>query len=68
MYIKTYHRFPTGSLSFLTGGDIFYYPSFNSDKHGKKLFDDVKSLLSRTFGYNALLKVRVSSGELSVRV
>jgi protein transport protein SEC24 len=51
-----------GCISALTGGDIFLYPNFDATKDGMKFGNDLKYLVSRTFGYDALLRLRVSNG------
>jgi protein transport protein SEC24 len=54
--------FMTGCLSALSGGDIHFYPNFDATKDGMRFANDLKSHLSRTFGFDALLRLRVSNG------
>ena len=51
-----------GCLSSLTGGEITFYPEFDPQRDCMKFANDLKYLLSRPFGYDALLRVRVSNG------
>ncbi|RKO83219.1 Sec23/Sec24 trunk domain-containing protein, partial [Blyttiomyces helicus] len=51
-----------GALSSLTGGETFNYTSFDGQRDGLKFSEDLKTLLRRTFGYEALLRIRVSNG------
>ena len=53
-----------GCVSSLSGGEIFLYPNFDATKDGMKFGNDLKYLLSRTFGFDALLRLRVSNGIL----
>lgn len=64
--------FPTGYIdlatigvtSSLTGGDVYLYSNFEANKHGIKFANDFQRSLSRTFGYDALLRIRTSNGIL----
>ena len=51
-----------GCLSALSGGDLYMYPSFDAARDGMKFANDLKYQLSRTFGFDALLRLRVSNG------
>ena len=51
-----------GALSALTGGDIYNYTNFEVNRDGQRFVGDVKRSLSRSFGYDALLRIRVSTG------
>ncbi|KAI8824197.1 Sec23/Sec24 trunk domain-containing protein [Fimicolochytrium jonesii] len=51
-----------GGLSALTGGDLYLYPNFDDGRDGFKLVNDFKRSLTRTFGFDALLRIRVSNG------
>lgn len=51
-----------GSLAALTGGDIYHYPNFDANRDGLRLGNDLKRSLTRPFGYEALLRIRVSNG------
>jgi protein transport protein SEC24 len=50
-----------GALSALTGGDIHMYSSFHTNKDGVKFANDLQRTLARTFGYDGLLRVRISN-------
>jgi len=49
-------------LSKLTAGDIRYYPSFNAGVHGEKLRQEMLHVCTRTMGWEAVMRVRVSRG------
>ncbi|KAI8910290.1 Sec23/Sec24 trunk domain-containing protein [Gorgonomyces haynaldii] len=51
-----------GVLSALTGGETNMYGSFDANRHGVKFANDLHRTLSRTYGYDGLLRVRVSTG------
>ncbi|KAJ3293514.1 COPII coat Sec23p-Sfb3p heterodimer component [Borealophlyctis nickersoniae] len=51
-----------GALSALTGGETYTYVNFDTARDGPKFVGDLKHCLYRTFGYDALLRVRVSTG------
>ncbi|KAJ2995947.1 COPII coat Sec23p-Sfb3p heterodimer component [Globomyces sp. JEL0801] len=51
-----------GTLPALSGGDIHLYNNFNANLHGVKFANDLQRTLARTFGYDALLRIRVSNG------
>jgi protein transport protein SEC24 len=51
-----------GSLAALSGGDIYMYSDFDANKQGMKFANDLQRALSRTFGFDALLRVRTSNG------
>ena len=46
----------------MTGGDILYYPKFNSFKHAEKLYFDLFRLLSRQYGTQVTIKARCTTG------
>ena len=46
----------------MTGGDIYFYPGFDAKRDGYKLANDIFRALARPFGYEALLRIRVSNG------
>lgn len=45
-----------------TGGDVRYYPNFNSQFHGEKLRSEVIHALTRYMGWEAVMRIRVSRG------
>ncbi|KAF9927569.1 COPII coat Sec23p-Sfb3p heterodimer component, partial [Linnemannia zychae] len=51
-----------GCLSSITGGESFMFPNFNSTRDGAKFKGNLAKLVARPFGYNALLRVRCSTG------
>jgi protein transport protein SEC24 len=51
-----------GAVSSLSGGDCFLYSQFDANYHGVKFANDLQRNLNRTFGYDSLLRVRVSTG------
>ncbi|TPX40911.1 hypothetical protein SeMB42_g05818 [Synchytrium endobioticum] len=55
-----------GIVSTMTGGDTFNYINFDAQRDGLKYMNDMLRLLARTFGYEALLRIRCSNG-LSVK-
>ncbi|KAJ3372009.1 COPII coat Sec23p-Sfb3p heterodimer component, partial [Allomyces arbusculus] len=51
-----------GQLSAITGGECKLYPQFHLERDGARLHTDVLRSLTRQFGYNAMVRVRASSG------
>ncbi|KAJ9603307.1 COPII coat Sec23p-Sfb3p heterodimer component [Cladophialophora chaetospira] len=51
-----------GHVSRLTGGEMFFYPNFVSPRDSHKLQLELKNSLRRETGYQALMKVRCSTG------
>jgi protein transport protein SEC24 len=51
-----------GALSALTGGDLYLYSAFDANKQGVKFANDLQRALARTYGYDALLRIRTSNG------
>ncbi|KAF9113401.1 COPII coat Sec23p-Sfb3p heterodimer component [Mortierella sp. AM989] len=51
-----------GCLSSITGGETYMFANFNAAKDGHKLIGDIAKLVTRPFGYNALMRVRCSTG------
>ncbi|KAJ3219606.1 DNA mismatch repair protein msh6 [Dinochytrium kinnereticum] len=51
-----------GTLSTVTGGDTYYYQNFDLGRDGIKFGEDLKRAATRTFGYEALLRIRCSNG------
>eukprot|EP00397_Hematodinium_sp_SG-2012_P006512 GEMP01006545.1.p1 GENE.GEMP01006545.1~~GEMP01006545.1.p1 ORF type:complete len:981 (+),score=148.58 GEMP01006545.1:401-2944(+) len=49
-------------LAKFTGGDLNYYQMFRSDLHSEKLSQDIKRILTRYTGWEAVMRVRVSRG------
>lgn len=46
----------------LTGGQVYYYPSFTSKKLGAKFSAELTRNLTRSTGFEAVLRVRASTG------
>ncbi|KAF9921778.1 COPII coat Sec23p-Sfb3p heterodimer component [Linnemannia zychae] len=51
-----------GCLSTITGGETFMFTNFNSERDGVKLLGEINKLVTRPFGFNALMRVRCSTG------
>ena len=51
-----------GHMSRLTGGEMFFYPNFVAPRDSLKLQDEIKHAMLRETGYQALMKVRCSTG------
>ncbi|KAI9232353.1 MAG: Sec23/Sec24 trunk domain-containing protein [Podila humilis] len=51
-----------GTLASVTGGETFMYPNFSVDKDSDRFVGTLVRLVSRPFGFNALLRVRCSTG------
>lgn len=51
-----------GTVSSISGGDVYYYSGFDPNSGGIKFANDLQRSLSRTFGYDALLRIRTSNG------
>jgi protein transport protein SEC24 len=51
-----------GVVTTVTGGDTYFYPHYNAAKDGRRFQEDLKLLLAREFGFNAMLRVRCSDG------
>ena len=51
-----------GHMSRLTGGEMFFYPNFVAPRDSLKLQLEIKKSLQRETGYQALMKVRCSTG------
>ena len=51
-----------GAVPALSGGEINYYKTFNAQIQGEKFANDLQRSLTRSFGYDAVLRVRVSNG------
>lgn len=53
-----------GVLPRQTGGHVYFYPNFNSAKDGDKFYYDLVRNLTRTTGFEGLMRVRCSKGKL----
>ncbi|KAI9342470.1 Sec23/Sec24 trunk domain-containing protein [Zopfochytrium polystomum] len=51
-----------GSLSAITGGDTTYYENFMAERDGIRFIEDLKRSASRSFGFDALMRIRCSDG------
>ena len=51
-----------GHVSALTGGEVFLYPNFYAPRDHVQVAQEVKHTVSRETGYQALMKVRCSTG------
>ena len=51
-----------GSISALSGGDTYLYTSFDANQHGIKFANDLQRSLGRNFGFDSVLRIRVSNG------
>jgi protein transport protein SEC24 len=51
-----------GHVSAKSGGEVFYYPNFQSPRDTLRLSKELKHTVTRTTGYQALMKVRCSNG------
>merc|ERR1719453_831772 len=49
-------------LSRHSGGDVHYYPQFQASIHGEKLCREMVHTLTRTMGWEGVMRVRVSTG------
>ena len=57
------HNHVPGVLPTVTGGETFYYFPFVAERDGPRLVNDVGYLVSRNFGYEALMRMRCSTGK-----
>jgi protein transport protein SEC24 len=51
-----------GQLSQLTGGTMYHYPEWNPVRDGEKFCRDIERNLTRTTGFEAVMRVRCSKG------
>ncbi|KAF8928335.1 hypothetical protein EDD21DRAFT_383268 [Dissophora ornata] len=51
-----------GCLPSITGGETLMFQNFNAARDGVKLIGNIGQIVSRPFGYNALMRVRCSTG------
>jgi len=49
-------------IASLTGGEVYFYPKFDVNKHGEKLHYELFRNLTRTQGSDVVMKARTSSG------
>lgn len=49
-------------MSATTGGETFYYPNFIAPRDGAKLSLEIKHVVTRETGFQALMKLRCSNG------
>ncbi|KAJ1734799.1 COPII coat Sec23p-Sfb3p heterodimer component [Coemansia biformis] len=49
-------------LSTTTGGELYSYPGFSADRDGRRFAADLRSDVQRTYGSNAVLRIRASDG------
>jgi protein transport protein SEC24 len=50
----------------MTGGEAFYYSAFDSLRDGDRFIGDIDYLIRRNFGYEAVMRMRCSSGKYSL--
>lgn len=63
LFPNTYIDIATvGTLASVTGGETFLFPHFSVDKDSERFVGTLAKLVSRPFGFNALLRVRCSTG------
>ena len=51
-----------GSISSVSGGDIYSYTNFSVPKDGLRFINDLHRSMARPFGYDGLMRVRSSNG------
>ncbi|KAJ3328411.1 COPII coat Sec23p-Sfb3p heterodimer component [Blyttiomyces sp. JEL0837] len=51
-----------GTLASLTGGDTYCYTNFDQAKDGFRFGEDLKTSVQRTFGFEAVMRIRTSNG------
>lgn len=51
-----------GLLAGITGGEIYFYPNFRSDRDGGKFAYELNHAVTRETGYNVLMRTRCSNG------
>lgn len=54
----------SGSLSQITGGQVYHYPNFTAKLHAQRLAGDLLDNLQRVIGYEAVMRIRCSKGIL----
>lgn len=50
------------SISTTTGGNMHYYPSFQADRDAERMGGEMRRLVTRPGGYDAIARVRTSRG------
>lgn len=53
-----------GTLAKYTGGQVYYYPGFQSSIHGEKLKHDLARDLTRETAWEAVMRIRCGKGDL----
>jgi hypothetical protein len=56
--------FNVGTLAKYTGGQVNYYPSFQSAIHGEKLRHELTRDLTRETAWEAVMRIRCGKGNL----
>ena len=51
-----------GTLSAVTGGEIFFHPKFNPVRDRDTLHDEIRRTVTRETAYNATVRIRCSNG------
>ena len=51
-----------GEVCNISGGNIYYYPTYDGNYDGEKLHYDLARNLTRYVGYDAVMTVRASQG------
>lgn len=51
-----------GTLAKYTGGQVYYYPSFQSASHGEKLTHELARDLTRETAWEAVMRIRCGKG------
>jgi protein transport protein SEC24 len=59
---KYYDVSSIGMLSHATGGSLFVMPQFSGNRHGAQLVSHVQRVITRTHGYDGMMRVRASMG------
>lgn len=55
--------FNAGTLAKYTGGQVYYYPSFQSATHGDKLRKELTRDLTRETAWEAVMRIRCGKGQ-----
>lgn len=55
--------FHVGALAKYTGGQVYYYPSFQSATHGEKLRHELSRDLTRETAWEAVMRIRCGKGQ-----